>query len=113
MAHSPLDQFSSILEIKCNIQLNRLERRQQHVVPPRWISSFTCIDKCREAAVKQHDSTDIRAICIYTDGSGINGHIGAAAIASTLQLRDICTKQTEYMGKPTTSTVYAAELRGI
>jgi len=32
-AQSPLNQFSSILERKYDIQLNRLEKRQQHIVP--------------------------------------------------------------------------------
>jgi hypothetical protein len=31
---SPLKQFSNILELKHNIQLNRLEKRQPHIVPP-------------------------------------------------------------------------------
>ncbi|OBT42250.1 hypothetical protein VE00_07769 [Pseudogymnoascus sp. WSF 3629] len=33
-AQSPLDQFSSILKSKYNIQLDRLEKRQRHIVPP-------------------------------------------------------------------------------
>jgi hypothetical protein len=34
-------------------------------------------------------------------------------VALALHLDNICTKRTEYISRLTTSTVYAAELRGI
>jgi ribonuclease HI len=76
------------------------------------------IDTTPEEAILQH-----RNICmagnttfIYTDGSGINGHVGSAAVvlqAPTSPNSPTLHKRSCYMGRDTESTVYAAELKGI
>ena len=66
---------------------------------------FTCIYKYPGAAVKQRDATNPRTRCMYTDGGSNNDHVGASAIAPTLQLRNISTKRMEYTGKLNISNV--------
>jgi hypothetical protein len=110
---SPLKQFLKIMELKHNIQLNRLEKHQPHIVPLWWILPFTHIARDPEAVIAEHNVLNRGILRIYTNGSGTDGHVGAAIILPAPILQNICTKRTEYMGRSTTSTVYAAELRGI
>jgi hypothetical protein len=53
---------------------------------------------------------------VYTDGSGISGHIDSAAVVlSSTNIPDSATlyKRTFYIGRDTESTVHAVELQGI
>ncbi|KAJ3560528.1 hypothetical protein NPX13_g9271 [Xylaria arbuscula] len=82
-----------------------------YVTPPWWEGPTTRIGEDTEQAESEHQrelESGRNSILIYTDGSGIDGHIGAAAVCPM-------TKQTKraYMGRDTVSTVYAGELQGI
>ena len=90
-----------------------MENRQPHVVTPWWTPPFTHIATTPDGALQGRNATDPSALCIYTDGSGIDGKLGAAAVAPMLAIQGILAKRMAYMGTATTSTVYAAELVGI
>jgi ribonuclease HI len=90
--------------------LSQQEPIPPFITPPWRLSPHIYIDNDAEKARSRHDrecATD-KSISIYTDGSDINGEIGAAAVCPlTHQTRSV------YMGTGATSTVYAAELQGI
>ncbi|OHW95285.1 reverse transcriptase-like protein [Colletotrichum incanum] len=81
------------------------------VTPPWWQGPHVFIAETAETARKEHQKSidrETEAMHVYTDGSGINGQIGAAAVCTT-------TNQTRnsYMGPTTTLTVYGGGLQGV
>jgi ribonuclease HI len=78
------------------------------VTPPWWLGPTIRIEQ-EACARSTHDREITKGnICIYTDGSSIGGHVGAAAVHF-----DTGQMSKAYMGTDATSTVYAAELQGI
>ncbi|KAH7563672.1 hypothetical protein BM1_00719 [Bipolaris maydis] len=94
-------------------QVRNLDK-QEHIPPfitsPWQRGPHTYIDSSADKAQDRHDAECAadNSLSIYTDGSGINGEIGSAAVCPL-------TQQTlsVHMGPSTLSTVYAAELQGI
>ena len=109
---SSLKRLIDSLERKLGTDtLNNLEVRKAFVVEPWWTPPPIAIAGDRDTAERRHkDITTEREppLAIYTDGSGINGKIGAAAVALTLN-----THAQAFLGTETASNVYAAELQGI
>ena len=88
-----------------------METIQPYIRPPWWIPiAHIDISSDKKEAKKRHDETaqDPNTIHIYTDGSGIDGQIGAAAFCPTLSV----TRQ-QYIGTESSHNVYAAELAAI
>ena len=90
--------------------ITRQEPIPPFITPPWQRGPKIYIEKNDETAREKHDSEIATGqdLSIYTDGSGIDDKISAAAVCPF-------TKQTRsaYLGLSTTSTVYAAELYGI
>ena len=88
------------------------EVRHPYVVPPWWIPPDIHIASSADDAIQAHD---INALCrddgvldIFTDGSTIDGQVGASAVIPRLQQERRC-----YMGTEYTTTVFGAELQGL
>lgn len=65
----------------------------------------------REQATATHNATiqkDDKPLVVYTDGSGYQSQVGAAAVVP-----DMGVKASRHLGPESVSTVYAAELLGI
>ncbi|EKG13846.1 hypothetical protein MPH_08978 [Macrophomina phaseolina MS6] len=90
--------------------LTNIEQRLPYSFPPWQKPPNVCIAESRELAIARHDHTrkDRETVAIYTDGSALDGHVGGAATAPTINAR-----HTNYMGTIKSTTVFAAELRGI
>lgn len=82
-----------------------------YIAPPWWLGPDTRIASGAEAATVQHKEClrdPSNNLYVYTDGSGIDGHVGAAAVSPLIRDTKIA-----YMGNNETTTVYVAELQGI
>jgi ribonuclease HI len=65
------------------------------------------MDKKSTTSKHNAESHDESTLCIYTDGSGIDGHVGAAAVSPQLNQYLQC-----YLGTEKEYNVYAAEITG-
>jgi ribonuclease HI len=107
---SPLSSIIHRLRADGAIDLSDREKIAPFVAPPWWQGATIHIAPNDDEARAQHDriAANKDNICMYTDGSCIQGHTGAAAVWPARR-----RTESAYMGLDTTSTVYAAELQGI
>jgi YD repeat-containing protein len=108
---SPLEHIYRRLHQRRGATVEEQELIPPYVAPPWWQGPNIRIASSSERARNQHKEFlkhSSNYILIYTDGSGIDNQVGAAAVSPLTR----STKMT-YMGNSETSTVYAAELQGI
>ena len=108
---SPLEHIYRRLYQRRSPTIERQEIILPYLTSPWWQRPRTFIEASAEQATKkqQEQMANTRDyLHIYTDGSGINDEIGAAAVSPMLH-----DTRKAYMGDSTTSTVFAAELQGI
>jgi len=105
---SPLEKLTKRLERKTNTSIDDLEVITPSAASPWWIPPITVISSSKETAEEAHKKLlrETDALIVYTDGSGINEKIGAAAVSPHRTIRT-------YLGPNTAFTVYSAELYGI
>ena len=96
------------------IQLNMMEHIAAYIRPPWWMPKATTEISAasKDEAAKAHQQRlhqiSTQDLIIYTDGSGHNGHIGAAIYSPTTTVT-----KGEYLGTDDTHNIYAAELTAI
>ncbi|KUL81545.1 hypothetical protein ZTR_10067 [Talaromyces verruculosus] len=103
---SPLHRLETTIDRKLGRGVcRRIETIHPFVVPPWWEPPDMQIDDTREEAI--HTQTTTTGIQLFTDGSGFDGGIGAAAYSPILGYA------ARPIGSSDTHTVYAGELEGI
>ena len=91
----------------------RIESIEPFIRPPWWmLKAKTGIEKTKDIAKMAHDKIqelpDAKVATIYTDGSGIDKKIGAAAYASTSGEVSL-----HHLGNESQFNVYIAEITGM
>jgi hypothetical protein len=88
-----------------------IDTRKGFIIPP-WASSLgitTRIEANKEEAEKAHNQlVTAEGIHIYTDGSGIDGYVGAAMYCLETQ-----AQAQSSLGPMDSATVYTGELQGL
>src|SRR5271168_5614349 len=85
-----------------------MEKIHPFIRPPWWTASVQIhLENSKKDAKLHHDKAahDQDTICIYTDGSGIEGQIGAAAYCPMLE-----ETKRQYLGLETLFNVFVAEV---
>ena len=107
---SSLELLIIRLERRTKILVKNLKQITSYSTPSWWRSPTINIALNKDTAAKEHKASVERNIMndffIYSDGSGINGKIGATAVSPD------CTARA-YLGPTTLFTVYSVELCGI
>ena len=86
----------------------KMEKIRPFIRPPWWTTPVHIhLDNSKKEAKIHHDNAahNQDTICIYTDGSGIDGQIGAAAYCPTLG-----ETKRQYLGPESLFNVYVAEV---
>ncbi|KAI3053336.1 hypothetical protein CBS147353_11489 [Aspergillus niger] len=109
---SPLQKINELVIQKLGrTSLDGLESIQPFIAAPYWMPPEIIIDENAERAMEQHEATTGQGqsvTAVYTNGSGIKGRVGAAAVCPQYY-----ETRSVYMGELSEATVYAAELQGI
>lgn len=108
---SNLEILLSTIQKQTGFKPEDIEISAPFLAPPWWTPPSTTITSSKEQAISQHNtaiqtSTSQGLLPIYTDGSGINGKIGASAVTTSIS-------DQAYLGPDTQYTVFAGELYGI
>lgn len=105
---SPLERHTERFEKRYG-KIESIEKLRPFSAPPDWNPPKIIIHKTKEEAQKLAETSNERSnVVFYTDGSGINKKMGAAAISSS-----IATPFIIYLGSNEWYKVYSAELHGI
>ena len=96
----------------------RPETITPYAVAPQVLTPPIVIHNSREEAIANHDSlreSCLDELAIYTDGSGINGKVGSAAVIPSQPNSAAQAGRVElaYVGPDKEQNVYLAELQGI
>ena len=107
---SPLGKLSTKIEQQIGASISNLEMRKPYLCAPWKILPLSFIAQNDIHAVIEHEKllADTPALNFYTDGSGIDENIGAAAVNL-----DIGAIRRRYVGKMPDYTVYSGEIVGV